>query len=89
MPELTFELASAAGWWKTSTVCGGQFDVPRIACSMNTAIWSRVTGVPGQYLPPPQPAVMPSRPNCSIQGSKPVVHVISENGTPGTHVGGV
>ena len=32
----------------TSWVCAGQFAVPRIAFSMNTAIWSRVTGVPGQ-----------------------------------------
>ena len=57
--------------------------------SMNTAIWSRVTGLLGQYFPPPQPEVIPSRPNCSIQGSNPVVQVMSENGTPGTHVGGV
>ena len=56
---------------------------------MNTAIWSRVTGVLGQYLPPPQPAVIPSAPNCSIQGSNPVVQVMSMNGTPDTHAGGV
>ena len=41
--------------------------------TMKTAIWARVTGLPGQKFVPPQPAVTPSVASCSIQfAAKPL-----------------
>ena len=43
-----------------------------------TAIWARVTGASGQYVPAPQPEVIPSATNCLTQAAAQYVGGTSE-----------
>src|SRR4030095_6086548 len=62
-------VVAAGGLGKSAVVePGWNVSVPRMERSSNSATCRCVTGESGQEFPPPQPTVIWSRANCSIQG---------------------